>query len=138
MALAGHNKVCLHLSTHHLLAASPVCMPLLLVLTDAEDVQAVTVHTRLGYWPLVILPSIRVGFSGALSTVSTFVAEVCMSSAPSSAQAVFRPNKIERQQARTRPQQIALCVAGKAIAKHRLRSHLAVRQCHMKRRAGLL
>lgn len=42
--------------------------------------QAVTVHARLGYWPLVLLPAVRVGFSGALSTVSTFVAEVrlCM------------------------------------------------------------
>lgn len=37
---------------------------------------AVTVHARLGYWPLVLLPAVRVGFSGALSTVSTFVAEV--------------------------------------------------------------
>ncbi|KAK9813594.1 hypothetical protein WJX73_009190 [Symbiochloris irregularis] len=37
---------------------------------------AVAVNARLGYWPLVILPSIRVGFSGALSTVSTLVAEV--------------------------------------------------------------
>ena len=29
-----------------------------------------------GYWALVITPAIRVGFSGALSTVSTFVSEV--------------------------------------------------------------
>ncbi|KAL3150775.1 hypothetical protein ABBQ32_000546 [Trebouxia sp. C0010 RCD-2024] len=31
---------------------------------------------KLGYWPMVILPAIRVGFAGALSTVSTFIAEV--------------------------------------------------------------
>ncbi|KAL3137658.1 hypothetical protein ABBQ38_004932 [Trebouxia sp. C0009 RCD-2024] len=31
---------------------------------------------NLGYWPMVILPAIRVGFAGALSTVSTFIAEV--------------------------------------------------------------
>ena len=30
----------------------------------------------LGYWPMVILPAIRVGYAGALSTVSTFIAEV--------------------------------------------------------------
>lgn len=30
----------------------------------------------LGYWPLVILPAIRVGYAGSLSTVSTFIAEV--------------------------------------------------------------
>ena len=30
----------------------------------------------LGYWPVVILPAIRVGYAGSLSTVSTFVAEV--------------------------------------------------------------
>lgn len=31
---------------------------------------------NLGYWPMVILPAIRVGYAGALSTVSTFIAEV--------------------------------------------------------------
>lgn len=31
---------------------------------------------RLGYWPMVILPAIRVGYAGSLSTVSTFIAEV--------------------------------------------------------------
>ncbi|KAL0029574.1 hypothetical protein WJX79_005229 [Trebouxia sp. C0005] len=30
----------------------------------------------LGYWPMVILPAIRVGYAGSLSTVSTFIAEV--------------------------------------------------------------
>ena len=30
----------------------------------------------LGYWPTVILPAIRVGYAGSLSTVSTFIAEV--------------------------------------------------------------
>ena len=40
-------------------------------------VQGVVVHvTGLGYWALVLLPAVRVGFCGALSTVSTFVAEV--------------------------------------------------------------
>ena len=39
--------------------------------------QAVVVHVHsLGYWPLLLLPAVRVGFAGALSTVSTFVAEV--------------------------------------------------------------
>ena len=31
----------------------------------------------LGYWATIVLYAIRTGFSGALSTVSTFVAEVC-------------------------------------------------------------
>lgn len=31
---------------------------------------------NLGYWPMVILPAIRVGYAGAVSTVSTFIAEV--------------------------------------------------------------
>ena len=30
----------------------------------------------LGYWPMVILPAVRVGYAGALSTVSTFIGEV--------------------------------------------------------------
>ena len=30
----------------------------------------------LGYWPTVLLPAIRVGYAGSLSTVSTFIAEV--------------------------------------------------------------
>ena len=37
---------------------------------------AVTNRYNLGYWPMVILPAIRVGYAGALSTVSTFIAEV--------------------------------------------------------------
>ena len=30
----------------------------------------------LGYWPVLVLYAVRTGFAGALSTVSTFVAEV--------------------------------------------------------------
>lgn len=36
----------------------------------------VTNKYSLGYWPAVILPAIRVGYAGSLSTVSTFIAEV--------------------------------------------------------------
>lgn len=36
----------------------------------------VTNRYSLGYWPMVILPAIRVGYAGSLSTVSTFIAEV--------------------------------------------------------------
>ena len=37
---------------------------------------ALTNRYSLGYWPIVILPAIRVGYAGSLSTVSTFIAEV--------------------------------------------------------------
>ena len=30
----------------------------------------------LGYWPVLVMYAVRTGFAGALSTVSTFVAEV--------------------------------------------------------------
>ena len=36
----------------------------------------ITDRYTLGYWPGVILPAIRVGYAGSLSTVSTFIAEV--------------------------------------------------------------
>lgn len=39
-------------------------------------IAGLTNRYNLGYWPMVILPAIRVGFAGALSTVSTFIAEV--------------------------------------------------------------
>ena len=39
-------------------------------------VGGLTNRYNLGYWPMVILPAIRVGYAGSLSTVSTFIAEV--------------------------------------------------------------
>lgn len=53
----------------------------------------ITNRYTLGYWPGVILPAIRVGYAGSLSTVSTFVAEVRVTllvhSAYLHAQAIF-------------------------------------------------
>lgn len=39
-------------------------------------IAGITNRYTLGYWPMVILPAIRVGYAGSLSTVSTFIAEV--------------------------------------------------------------
>lgn len=39
-------------------------------------IEGITNRYTLGYWPSVVLPAVRVGYAGSLSTVSTFIAEV--------------------------------------------------------------